>query len=114
MHGEKRREKPTRCEFRLEKTNPKLRLFAPMLRFLANLCHRPAIRFGLARDRRGSRLRDPRFVSFMAQTNRRSLDTDLKDTLLRGRKLVRHAVVSAAIAGAAWFALESAQALSIF
>lgn len=85
-----------------------------MLRFLANLCHRPAIRFGLARDRRGSRLRDPRFVSFMAQTNRRSLDTDLKDTLLRGRKLVRQAVVAAAIAGAAWFALESAQALSIF
>jgi hypothetical protein len=50
----------------------------------------------------------------MAQSNRRSLDTDLQDTLLRGRKLVRHAVVAAAIAGAAWFAIESAQALSIF
>jgi hypothetical protein len=85
-----------------------------VLRFLAKLLHRPAIRFGLARDRRGSRLRDPRFVSFMAQSNRRSLDTDLQDTLLRGRKLVHHAVVAAAIAGAAWFALESAQALSIF
>jgi len=113
-----------------------------VLRFLANLFRRPAVRFGLARDRRGSRLRDPRFVSFMAQnnrrsldtdlqdtllrgrklrfvsfmaqSNRRSLDTDLQDTLLRGRKLVRHAVVAAAIAGAAWFALESAQALSIF
>lgn len=50
----------------------------------------------------------------MAQSNRRSLDTDLQDTLLRGRKLVRYAVVAAAISGAAWFALESAQALSIF
>ncbi len=85
-----------------------------MLHFLANLFRRPAIRFGLARDRRGSRLRDPRFVSFMAQTNRRSLDTDLRDTLLRSRKLVRHAVVAAAFVGAAWFALESARALSIF
>jgi hypothetical protein len=91
-----------------------LRLCLFVLRFLANLFRRPAVRFGLARDRRGSRLRDPRFVSFMAQNNRRSLDTDLQDTLLRGRKLVRHAVVAAAIAGAAWFALESAQALSIF
>ncbi|OYU99756.1 MAG: hypothetical protein CFE26_25105 [Verrucomicrobiales bacterium VVV1] len=85
-----------------------------MLRFLANLLHRPAIRFGLARDRRGSRLRDPRFVSFMAQTNRRSLDTDLQDAVLRGRKLARHAMIAAAFAGAAWFALESAKALSIF
>lgn len=85
-----------------------------MLRFLANLLRRPAIRFGLARDRRGSRLRDPRFVSFMAQTNRRSLDTDLQDAVLRGRKLARHAMIAAAFAGAAWFALESAKALSIF
>lgn len=85
-----------------------------MLRFLANFLRRPAIRFGLARDRRGSRLRDPRFVSFMAQTNRRSLDTDLQDAVLRGRKLARHAMIAAAVAGAAWFALESAQALSIF
>lgn len=85
-----------------------------MLRFLANLLRRPALRFGLARDRRGSRLRDPRFVSFMAQTNRRSLDTDLQDAVLRGRKLARHAMIAAAFAGAAWFALESAKALSIF
>jgi hypothetical protein len=50
----------------------------------------------------------------MAQNNRRTLDTDLQDTVLRGRKLFRHALVAAAVAGAAWFALESAQALSIF
>ena len=85
-----------------------------MLRFLANLFRRPALRFGLARDRRGGRLRDPRFVSFMAQSNRRSLDTDLQDAVLRGRKFARHALVVAAGAGAAWFALESAKALSIF
>ena len=46
---------------RLEKTTSKLR-HAPVLRFLLNLCHRPAIRFGLLRDPRG-RFREPRFVS---------------------------------------------------
>ena len=85
-----------------------------MLSFLANFFRRPAIRFGLARDRRGDRLRDPRFVSFMAETNRRSLDTDLQDAVLRGRRFFRHALVTAVIIGAAWFALESAKALSIF
>jgi len=50
----------------------------------------------------------------MAQNNRKTLDTDLQDAVLQGRKLFRHALVAAAIAGVAWFALESAQALSIF
>jgi hypothetical protein len=89
-------------------------LLYSVLRFLANFFRRPAIRFGLARDRRGGRLRDPRFVSFMSQTNRRSLDTDLQDALLRSRKLARHALLAAAVVGVAWFALESAKALSIF
>ncbi|MEI8088086.1 MAG: hypothetical protein WCG63_00670 [Opitutaceae bacterium] len=85
-----------------------------MLRFLQKLLHKPAIRFGLGRDRQGSRLRDPRFVSFMAQNNRKTLDTDLQDAVLRGQKLFRHALIAAVIAAVAWFALESAQALSIF
>ena len=50
----------------------------------------------------------------MAQNNRKTLDTDLQDAVLSGRKLFRHALVAAGIAGVAWFALESAQALSIF
>jgi hypothetical protein len=85
-----------------------------VLRYLANLCHRPAHRFGLRRDRRGSRLRDPRFVSFLAQTNRRTLDPDFHDTLLRGRKLFRRLLMLGSAAGATWFLLESAKALSIF
>ena len=40
-----------------------------MLRFLRNLCHRPAIRFGLARDPR-SRFRNGRFASFLSESNR--------------------------------------------
>jgi hypothetical protein len=84
-----------------------------VLRFLLNLCHRPAIRFGLLRDPRG-RFREPRFVSFMAQSNRKVLDTDLHDTVLRGRKLMRNVFRLALAGGCAWIVLESAKALSVF
>jgi hypothetical protein len=86
---------------------------AAVLRALKNLCHRPAIRFGLARDGR-SHLRDPRFVSFVAQSNRKTLDTDFHDAVLRGRKLARKAFVVLLALGGAWIALESARALSVF
>jgi hypothetical protein len=84
-----------------------------VLRALLHLCHRPAIRFGLVRDPRG-RFRDPRFVSFMASTNRKSLDTDVHDAVLRGRKLVRNVFKLALLGGGAWVVLESAKALSMF
>lgn len=84
-----------------------------VLRVLLNLCHRPAVRFGLRRDPRG-RFRDPRFVSFMTQSNRKALDTDLHDAVLRGRKLMRHAFRLALVGGSAWVVLESAKALSVF
>ncbi len=84
-----------------------------VLRFLLNLCHRPAIRFGLRRDGRG-RFRDPRFASFMSQSNRRALDTDLHDAVLMGRKLMKNILRLSVALGGAWIALESAQALSVF
>ena len=84
-----------------------------MLRFLLNLCHRPAVRFGLQRDVRG-RFRDPRFVSFMGQSNRKTLDTDLHDAVLRGRKIMRMLFKFALVGGCAWVVLESAKALSVF
>ncbi len=84
-----------------------------MLRVLRNLFHRPAIRFGLARDGRG-RLRDPRFVSFIAQGNRKLLDTDFHDAVLRGRKLGRRLCIALLALGGAWVVLESAKALSVF
>mgnify|MGYP001161859666 FL=1 len=84
-----------------------------MLRALLNLCHRPAIRFGLVRDPRG-RFRDPRFVSFMAASNRKALDTDLHDAVLRGRKMIRNLFRFALVGGVAWVVLESAKALSVF
>jgi hypothetical protein len=80
---------------------------------LRKLFHRPAIRTGLARDPR-SRLRDPRFVSFIAASNRKSVDTNFQDTVLRARKLARQAFVVLAVAAAIWIALESARALSVF
>ena len=84
-----------------------------MLRALVNLCHRPAVRFGLQRDPHG-RFREPRFVSFMAQSNRKALDTDLHDAVLRGRKLMRNVLLLALAGGCAWIMLESAKALTVF
>jgi len=84
-----------------------------VLRVLLNLCHRPAIRFGLRRDPRG-RFRDPRFASFMRDTNRGRVDTDMHDTVLRGRKFVKTFFKLALFGGGAWVVLESAKALSIF
>ena len=84
------------------------------MRALKNLFHRPALRFGLARDRRHGRLRDPRFVSFVAQSNRKTLNTDLRDVMLNSRAFFRRVLLTAAILGATWIAIESAQALSVF
>jgi hypothetical protein len=50
----------------------------------------------------------------MAQSNRRSLDADLQDHVLRGRKLMRAALKLGLFGGAAWVVLESARALSVF
>jgi len=84
-----------------------------VLRALRSLFHRPAVRFGLARDGR-SRFRNPRFVSFMAQNNRKTLNTDFQDTVLRGRRLAKQVFLVVIAAGAAWVVVESAKALSMF
>jgi len=84
-----------------------------MLRAIINLFHRPAIRSGLAKDARG-RFRNPRFVSFIVQSNRKTLDTHFQDAVLRSRRLLRHAFVALLIGGCAWVAIESAKAFSMF
>lgn len=84
-----------------------------MLRSLLAFFRRPVIRTGPTRDPRG-RFRDPRFATFIAQNNRRTVDTDFQDTVLRGRKLMRNLLRLAAFGGAAWVVIESAKALSVF
>ena len=84
-----------------------------MLRALQNLFHRPAIRLGVMDDARGV-CRNPRFASFLMQCNRKPLDTHFHDTVLRGRKLLRQALMLGLVAGCAWIAFESARALSVF
>jgi hypothetical protein len=84
-----------------------------MLRALLNLLHRPTLRFGMKRDS-SSRLRDPRFVSYLSQSNRKALDTDFHDAVLRGRKLARNLFRLALAGGCAWVVVESAKALSVF
>lgn len=106
------RESGKRSGFRIEKTTLNSDI-GRVLRVLINLCRRPTLRFGLRRDPRG-RFRDPRFVSFLTQTNRKALDTDLHDVALRSRKLVRNLFRLALAGGGAWIVLESARALSVF
>lgn len=84
-----------------------------MLRFLLNLCHRPAIRFGLARDPR-SQFRNGRFASFLAESNGHRGDPNRHDAILRGRRLARQLLLVLLAGGAAWVVVESAQALSVF
>ena len=84
-----------------------------VLRVLLNLCRRPAIRFGLRRDPRG-RFREPRFASFMAQGNRKPLDHDMHDAVLKGRKAMKGVFTAGLALGAAWVVIESAKALSVF
>jgi hypothetical protein len=85
-----------------------------VLRGLKSLLPHRALRFGVRSDRSHGRLRDPRFVSYVAQSNRKTLNTDLRDAVLRGRVFFRKVLVTAAIIGIAWVALESAKALSVF
>ena len=80
---------------------------------LKTLFHRPAIRFGLSRGAHG-KFRDPRFVSFISQSNRKTLNTDFQDAVLQGRRLFKQGVVLALIAGGAWIVIESAKALTVF
>jgi len=84
-----------------------------MRRSIINLFHRPAVRFGLAKDGAG-RFRNPRFVSFIAQGNRKTLNTDFQDAVLRGRKVLRLALIVGLATGCAWVVLESAKAISMF
>jgi hypothetical protein len=53
-------------------------------------------------------------VSFVAQSNRKLLDTDFHDAVLRGRKLGRRLGIAFLALGGAWIVLESAKALSVF
>jgi hypothetical protein len=96
----------------LEKTTSKS-YHAAVIRALKNFLHRPAIRMGLARNPR-RRFRDPRFVSFLAMNNRKTLDTDFQDTVLRGRRVAKQAFTLLLALGGAWIVLESAKALSVF
>ncbi|MEO6004900.1 MAG: hypothetical protein ABIZ04_10165 [Opitutus sp.] len=84
-----------------------------MLRFLLNLCRRPAIRFGLAKDPSSAR-RNPSFASFLAENNRGGHDMDRHDAVLRGRKLVRQGILLLLAGGGAWVVVESARALTMF
>ncbi len=60
------------------------------------------------------RFRDARFVSFLAASNRKTLNTDFQDAVLQGRRLFKNGLILALIAGGAWIVIESAKALTVF
>jgi len=60
------------------------------------------------------RFRDPRFASFMHDSNRRRVDSDFHDAVLKGRKVMKNLLRLGLAGVCAWVALESAKAFSIF
>lgn len=84
-----------------------------MLRAWLRLLSPPRSRRSFRPELQG-RFRNPQFVSFMAQNNRRRLDTDLYDAVLRGRKVMKNVLRFALAGGCTWVLVESAKALSIF
>ncbi len=90
--------------------------FEIVIRFAKQLLHRPALKLGslgLAPQSR-SRLRNERFASYLVESNRKAVNTDLQDALLAGRRLFRHALILGAIGMIVWVVFESAQAVSMF
>lgn len=87
-----------------------------MIRWIANLLHRPAYREGglLHRQVRHSRNINGQFVSFLQGSGFRRSNPDRYERSLQRRKLALTAFTWAAVAGFAWVVVESAQALSLF
>lgn len=84
-----------------------------MLRGWLNFLPRSGRRREFHPELRGS-LRNPRFVSFMAENNRRRIDADLLEAVLRNRRWMKQALRLSLAGGLAWVVLESARAFSIF
>jgi hypothetical protein len=84
-----------------------------VLRALVHLCrHLP---FPRGRRRATAEpTKAARLASFMAEHNRRPLNTDLRDAVLQGRKTMKHVFRAALLGGGAWVVVESARALSVF
>jgi hypothetical protein len=50
----------------------------------------------------------------MAEGNRKPLDSDMHDAVLKGRKAMKTLFAAGLAIGAAWVVIESAKALSVF
>lgn len=76
------------------------------------LLHPPSRQHGRSELR--GRFQNPQFVSFMAQNNRKRINSDLHDAVLRGSRLLKNVLRFALAGGCTWIVIESAKALSIF
>ena len=88
-----------------------------MLRVLSQIFRRPPIRMGRVDNRaiRTTVVRNAQFVSFITASGAAAKrHPDRHDRRLRRQKLTRLAICASLTAGAAWVAIESAHAFSIF
>lgn len=87
-----------------------------MLGIFKNLFRRSSVHLPRSYGRGdSSRLRNPRFVSFMSKNGGFTpLYSDRYDSRLRRRKIYKNLLKAAVTAGAAWVVIESAHALTIF
>jgi hypothetical protein len=81
--------------------------------FIRKAFHKPVIKNGMSPHHK-SKLRNPQFASFMATGSRKAINTDMKDAVLVGRKLVRYILFAFAAAVLIWILMESAHGLSAF
>jgi hypothetical protein len=88
-----------------------------VLRALLQIFRRPPIRMGRVDNRtiRTTVVRNAQFVSFISESGSAAKKhPDRHDRRLRRQKLTRLAAGASLAASAAWIAIESAQAFSIF
>lgn len=83
---------------------------------LRHLLNQLPIAFGQRSDRRlrTARLKHAQFACFLEETGFRQQDTDHHDRSLRWRRRFKGMFLWATAFGAAWIALESARALTLF
>lgn len=83
---------------------------------LRRLLNQLPISFGQRSDRRlkATRLKHAQFASYLEETGFGHRDTDHHEKSLRRKRTARGVFRWSALVGAAWVALESARALTLF
>jgi hypothetical protein len=87
-----------------------------MLRVIRHWFYRPAVRMGPVDNSciQITRTRNAQFVSYLIESGFRQVNGDRYESSLRRRRLVKRALFLSLAGAAAWVAIESARAISMF